>query len=60
MLWSAWSLEAKLVTIISCGIVIALSVLIVICFLVPDTWWTCPWSGISVHFQVYYSSFKPF
>lgn len=51
MLWSAWSLEAKLVAVVGCAVVIAISLLIVVCLIIPDTWWTCPWTGRHLSFE---------
>ncbi|XP_032788803.2 uncharacterized protein LOC116926118 [Daphnia magna] len=48
MLWSVLSLETKMIAMFGCAIVIAFSILIVICFLIPDTWWIWPWTGESV------------
>jgi hypothetical protein len=44
MLWSVLSLQTKMVAMFGCAIIIALSILIIICFLIPDTWWILPWA----------------
>ncbi|EFX77574.1 hypothetical protein DAPPUDRAFT_106012 [Daphnia pulex] len=33
-----------MVAMFGCAIIIALSILIIICFLIPDTWWILPWA----------------
>ena len=45
MLWSGWTLEAKLLIVIGCAIVIAISILIIVCLIIPETWWSCPWTS---------------
>lgn len=44
MLWSVLSLQTKMVAMFGCAIIIALSILIIICFLIPDSWWILPWA----------------
>lgn len=39
MLTTDWSLEAKLLAVIGCAIVIAISLVIVVCLIIPDNWW---------------------
>ena len=43
--WPAFDIEVKFAIIVGCTGVILLSLMTVICFLLPDSWWRCWWQG---------------